>query len=138
MNKQIISTGLVIFLISGMLSVVVIGSKNKNIPKEKTKGTLTEMVVINGNTPVFYYGNTCSHCADVEAWMKENDIEKTMAVVKKEVFTNRNNASEMTEAAKTCGLPTDNIGVPFLYSEGKCFIGSPDVINYLSRKAGIK
>ena len=129
MKKQTLITSLLIITIVGLLSVVVFGSTNKNtITKEDTQGAV----------PIFFYGNTCPHCAEVETWMKENNIEDKISIVKKEVYDNQQNAAEMTDAAKSCGLPTDTIGVPFLYAEGKCLIGSPDVIRYLSEKAGLK
>lgn len=87
---------------------------------------------------VFYYGNTCPHCKDVENWMEENKIEEKLKIVKKEVYDNKANASELFSVAKKCGINSSSIGVPFLYTqEGKCLIGTPDVTNYLKEKAGL-
>ena len=129
MKKQTLITGILIVTIVGLLSVVVFGSKNKN--------TITKQDM-QGAVPIFFYGNTCPHCAEVETWMTENKIEDKISIVKKEVYDNQQNATEMTKAAQDCGLPTGSIGVPFLYAEGKCLVGTPDVIGYLSEKAGIK
>jgi glutaredoxin len=137
MNKQTLVTTLLLLIIIGLLSIVVVGSRGKS-KNETTESKTSEKVVVDDKTPVFFYGNTCPHCADVETWMKENKIEEKIRVVKKEVYANKQNAQELTEAAQNCNLPTDSIGVPFLYVEGKCLIGSPDVISYLSQKAGIK
>ena len=49
---------------------------------------------------------------------------------------NQNNAKELTEKARICGLPTDSIGVPFLWDGEKCFIGDQDIINFFSAKGG--
>lgn len=125
MNKQTLITGLLILLILGLISFVVLGSKNKNTAK---------IVPVNDKTLTFFYGNTCPHCADVEKWMKENKVEEKINIVKKEVYENKQNAKELESAATICKLPTDSIGVPFLFAEGKCYIGSPDVISYLSEK----
>jgi glutaredoxin len=125
MNKQTLITGLLILLILGLISFVVLGSKNKNTAK---------IVPVNDKTLTFFYGNTCPHCADVEKWMKENKVEEKINIVKKEVYENKQNAKELESAATICKLPTDSIGVPFLFAEGKCYIGSPDVISYLLEK----
>lgn len=70
--------------------------------------------------------------------MDENKIEEKIGVIKKEIHDNRTNFLELTEAAKSCGLADDRIGVPFLYTpEGKCLIGTPGVIAYLKDKVGV-
>lgn len=113
------------------------GSKNKN----KETNILSETNITQSKeseAPIFFYGNTCPHCKDVEEWIKENKIEEKIKIVKKEVYDNRKNAEELIQAAKNCGLPTKSIGVPFLYTpEGECLIGTPDVISYLSSRAGL-
>jgi len=86
---------------------------------------------------ILYYGNTCPHCKEVEDFIAKNNIKDKIKLVEKEVYQDQNNAQEMGEAAKKCGLQTDSVGVPFLFAEGKCYIGTPDVISYLSQKAGI-
>ncbi|MCX6791478.1 MAG: hypothetical protein NT149_00345 [Candidatus Gottesmanbacteria bacterium] len=128
MNKQTLITSALIIIIVGLLAFIAIGSKGKT----------TSSVHPQTAVPVFFYGNTCPHCAEVETWMKDNNVGEKVTITKKEVYDNQQNADEMILAAKSCGLPTDSIGVPFLYAEGKCFIGTPDVMNYLSAKAGIK
>jgi hypothetical protein len=37
----------------------------------------------------------------------------------------------MEGKAKECGIDKSKMGVPFLVSRGKCFIGAPDVIKEL-------
>ena len=137
MHKQTLVTTLLILIIVGLLSVVVIGSRGKS-KNETAESKTSEKVIVDDKTPVFFYGNTCPHCADVEAWMKENKIEEKISIVKKEVYANQQNSQELTRAAQSCNISTDSMGVPFLYAEGKCFVGSPNVISYLSEKAGIK
>lgn len=129
-NKKLLTFFLLLTIIV-MLGVVVWGSRNKKTDR-------SSKTVVRSETPIFFYGNTCSHCADVEEWMRKNKIEEKINVVKKEVYDNRANSLELTRKAESCGLPTNAIGVPFLYTpEGKCLIGTLDVINYLSDKAGL-
>jgi len=118
--KQKIATFVVVLIIIGLLSVIVLGSGNR---KDRPQNML-----------IFFYGNTCPHCEDVEEWMVENKIEEKVKIVKKEVYDNRQNSLELVRAAKYCGLDTNNIGVPFLYAEGRCLIGAPEIINYLIEK----
>jgi glutaredoxin len=137
MRKQALLTSAITLVSIVFLSVVVLGSKIKNVIKVSDNQTVAETIITADETPVFFYGNTCPHCADVEAWMKESRIEEKISITKKEVYDNQQNAQELTKAAQSCGLPTNNIGVPFLYTEGKCLVGTPDIINYLSEKAGL-
>ena len=134
-NKKLL-TGLVIIFIAILLSVVIFGSRNKPVVlSEKQIPIQTNNTAKKeDNSIIFFYGSTCPHCADVEAWMKENKVEEKITIIKKEVYDNRQNSQELTEAAKNCGLPIDSIGVPFLYVEGKCLVGTPDIINYLTDK----
>jgi len=36
--------------------------------------------------------------------------------------------------AKICELPTDSIGVPFLWDGKDCLIGDQDIINFFKQK----
>lgn len=130
MKSTKIITIITVLIIAGLLTVVVIGSKNK-----KENSLILNRNQSEKNILIFFYGNTCPHCADVEEWMKDNNIENKIKITKKEVYDNKQNSQELVETAKKCGLPTDSIGVPFLYAEEKCLVGIPDIINYLSEKA---
>ncbi|AKM81307.1 MAG: hypothetical protein UT13_C0001G0346 [Candidatus Pacebacteria bacterium GW2011_GWF2_38_9] len=130
--KQKVITLLVVILIAGLLSLVVIVSNNKE--KQLAEQKIEEL---KNSAPVFYYGNTCPHCEIVEEWFESNQVEERMTFVKKEVYDNRANALELNKVAAECGLDTSSIGVPFLYADGQCLIGSPDIIEYFSLKFGI-
>lgn len=112
-----------------ILSFIFINSnKNKKTTQQSYSQPLTT------NIPIFYYGITCPHCQQVEKWMKDNKIEEKTKIIKKEVYNNRENSLELEKVAKTCGLSTSSIGVPFLFTpEGKCLMGTVDVINYLKK-----
>ncbi len=135
MRQTLIYTILVILFSFLLVGFVVVGSRKKD----------TKTVVNNQNTTSFsaseityYYGNTCPHCKEVESWIEENKIDEKLKIIKKEVYDNPSNAAELRLAAQKCGLDTTAIGVPFLYSpDGKCFIGTPDVISFLKEKAGL-
>lgn len=81
----------------------------------------------------FFYGVTCPHCQDVEDWLKENNVETKVKIVKKEVYQNQANSLELQKAAQKCGLDTNNIGVPFLFTaDSQCLVGTPQITQYLA------
>lgn len=130
--KQKIITLVAVVLIAGLLSLVVIGSNNKE--KQQAEQKLEEL---KNAEPIFYYGNTCYYCKQVEEWFKANSIEEKIKFSQKEVYDDRQNAAELAKVAASCGLDTSNIAVPFLYAEGACLIGSPDIIGYFAQKLNI-
>jgi glutaredoxin len=118
MDLKKILTFLVIIIIVAFLGIIIFDANSTN-------------------KLIYYYSNTCSHCAETEKWMEENKIEQKITIIKKEISDNQQNAQELVKDAVSCGLQSDSVGVPFLYAEGKCYIGSPDVEAYLAKKAGI-
>ena len=130
MDKKIIWTTVIVSLVILILGYILVDSSNK---KAKIKVNLPSKDKI-----VYYYGLTCPHCKEVEEWMKKNKIEEKIKVEKKEVWYNKENAAELQEVAKFCSLDPTSIGVPFLWADGKCYIGTPDVEKVLQDKSNIK
>jgi glutaredoxin len=83
---------------------------------------------------ILFYGKGCPHCAVVEEYIKENNIQDKVSFVQKEVYYNQDNAKELLEKAKICGIPTNSIGVPFLWDGKNCLIGDRDIINFFKQK----
>ncbi len=91
------------------------------------------------NSPiVYYYGRECPHCADLEKFLEENHIAEKVSFAKKEVWHNQRNSSEMRARAEVCKLNPSDLGVPFVWAEGKCFVGGPDAEKFFKEKAGIQ
>ena len=90
------------------------------------------------NKTIYYYGAECPHCEDVMAFLDENDIDSKVDFAKKEVWHNKNNGEELRMAALKCGLNPANIGVPFVFDKGKCYMGGPDVTSFFSKEAGLE
>jgi len=89
----------------------------------------------NPNAPVvYYYGDGCPHCEDVQAFFDEEGIVFGEDLAKKEVWSNRANREEMLSRAEECGLTPEDVGVPFLWAEGKCSVGEPDVVDYFEER----
>ena len=89
---------------------------------------------------VLFYGQGCPHCADVEKFIAQNDIDQKVKITRLEVWYNKSNAALLAQVAtQKCAITSGSVGVPFLYDgSGKCYIGEVDVPNFLKTAAGIK
>lgn len=125
--------GILVVLAATWAGYVFLGSSRpvEHSP-ERAVGTET-----SGTDIVFYYGEECPHCHDVLDFLKENDIASKVPFVTKETWHIQANGKELFERADSCGIPRDEVGVPFLYADGKCHVGTPDVVGYFSEKTGI-
>lgn len=124
----------ILFAIALIFSIFVLSQKNKN------QVTENELVVASSQASkqiIFFWGDGCPHCAVVEKYIKDNRIKEKIGFVEKEVYKNRGNAKELEEKAKACGVPTDSIGVPFLWDGEKCFIGDQDIVNFFKQKLNL-
>lgn len=86
----------------------------------------------------YFFGAECPHCVDVAKFLEDNKVAEKMEFEKKEVWHDKNNQQAMLAAAKVCQLDPDSIGVPFVFADGKCYIGGPDVEGYFKQAAGIQ
>jgi len=131
--KQKIITGTIILITTILLFVVITGSKNKKT--QKLENNLTDssnVVVISTDTDIFYWGETCPHCHDTIDWMEENIIDGKLKVIRKEISKNDNNAKELIQNAKICGINEKEVGIPFMFTKTqKCLVGTPDITSYL-------
>jgi glutaredoxin len=85
---------------------------------------------------IFFYSETCPHCKNVEAFIEENNLDAKLKIIKKEVYYNEANRKELLDFAKRCNLNEGEIGVPFIYYDGRCYIGDRDGINLLKSLIG--
>ena len=97
-----------------------------------------ELTPDDNASAVYYYGEECPHCKDVAKFLEENKIAEKIDFVKKEVWHNSKNKKEMDARAKICGIEPGGMGVPFVFSNGKCYVGTPDVIGFFKKMAGIE
>jgi len=86
---------------------------------------------------ILFYGRECPHCVELEKFMEKEKIKEKVAYDYLEVWHNRDNAKILMEKAKICGLAEDEVGVPLVFSEGKCFVGKPDGEAFFREKAGM-
>jgi len=79
---------------------------------------------------ILFYGDGCPHCKIVEEFIENNNIKNKISFAQKEVYNNKKNADELVGKAKICGIPTDSIGVPFLWDGTKCLVGDQDIVDF--------
>ena len=81
---------------------------------------------------VFFWGQGCSHCENVEKFFTENgNLDQKLNIKKIEVFQNKEARKLFADKIKECGL--DSLGVPMLYKGGKCLQGDAPIIEELKK-----
>ena len=63
---------------------------------------------------IFYYGQGCPHCANVEKFFKEDNIKSKYTIEEREVYFNANNRDKFSADADLLGMPVSSRGVPTL------------------------
>lgn len=87
------------------------------------------------NKIVYFYGEGCPHCENVEEFLKENDVESKIEFEKKEIYSNKANVNLLILAAKKkCGFKENEIGVPLLWNGSGCLVGDIDIIDFFKQK----
>lgn len=121
MDKKVVLLGIVFLavLIGGI--VMLRGGKDTSSPASGI---------------VFFYGEGCPHCANVETYMQENDVESKLEVTKKEVYLNEENSAELAARAEMCKIPESDLGVPLLWDGSDCIQGDESIIAFFKDKLG--
>ena len=125
MNKKILSIAIIV-------GVAIIGTVVWGMKSGSSSSSAANLV-----GTIYYYGAECPHCKNINEFLEKNNIAEKVNFSKKEVWHDRANASEMTQAGAKCGIAKKDLGVPFIFDDGKCLIGEPDVKKFFSEKAGI-
>lgn len=132
MNKKII-TIFIVSVIAVMMGIIISDSnRTKKFTDEIDK-------IFSSQTPTYYYGDTCPNCDKFDDFMKENNLEESFPLTKKEVYKNQTNAQELTKiAVEKCNIKANEIGVPFMVAENKCMIGYLEIVDYVKEKTGLE
>jgi hypothetical protein len=134
MNKKIL-LGLAAFLAISAI-VIFVFVRNNNPAVENCSAVSGHSCNATDTDVILFYGDGCPHCAIVDKYIKDNNIEAKFQFVKKEVFYNTSSAEFLGQKAQACGLDLNSIGVPFLWNgpEGKYFIGDQEIKCFLGGK----
>ncbi len=79
---------------------------------------------ISETSYIYYYGQWCSHCANLDKYFKGVWAYEKLNIVKKEVYFDDKNRQSMMDDWKRLGLSESEIGVPFII-EKKSWIETP-------------
>ena len=83
----------------------------------------------------YYWSTTCPHCAKVQEFLDSWEGKDKLALDKKEI-ENFANSTLLIKRASTCNIPTETVGVPFLFTpEGKCLVGDEPIIEFFKNLA---
>lgn len=74
---------------------------------------------------VYFYGKTCPHCQELNAFMKENNTHANYAIEKREVYFNPENGQAFQAVIKALWLEQWSTWVPFMLrkSDNTHYIG---------------
>ena len=132
-NKKVI--GIILGVVSVMIIALVIWGVRQPKRMPFSPGSS------NGDVQadiIYYFGQGCSHCDNVEKFLADKKISEKVLFASKEVWQNRNNESEMESRAQECGLDPTKVGVPFVFSREKCYVGETEVENFFKKEAGVQ
>jgi len=106
---------------------------------ENNKDLYKDFPVYDNPDLVFFWGNGCPHCENVEKWLNENNKDKKIKVNYKEVYYNKDNQTALYNTAKQyCPEIIENggIGVPtgFDPATKKCIQGDTLIVEFLTSK----
>ena len=125
MNKYVVAGA---FLFVAICGIIYWGIRDTRESTDTNPLSTTETVL--------YWGDGCPHCERIDKLLEEYRIAEKVSFEKREIWNNKANAREMERRAKACGMASGEIGVPFLFAEGQCFVGEPDVTKALFMRAG--
>lgn len=124
MKKGMGFPALVIGSIIAVVAIFVIFIKLQNAPP-------------SNDTIIFFYGDTCPHCANVEEFFVENKVEEKISFEKREVYNSAANAKLLAERAAVCSISQEDLGVPLLWTGKDCIRGDTDIIKYFKNQLGL-
>lgn len=113
-----------LFIILGVIGVLVILSlSGRFLNKDSTSNM------------IFFYGDTCPHCKDVEEYIIKNNVKAKLNFKEMEVYNNRGNAALLTAKARACKLDTtQGVPVPFFFDGQNCYVGSDKIEEFFATK----
>lgn len=81
---------------------------------------------------ILFFSKTCPHCAVVEQYISENNVQKKVYFVKRDITSDSEAYDLMPVIGQRCGIVESNLGVPLFWDGNKCYSGSDDIINYFN------
>jgi len=133
-NKLLAFFVLAVFLIGsyGTYTLLILSRNNpatQNSPTATTKPEWKDKILI-------FYLSSCPHCHDLQQQFKQNKIEDKLNNVLwlkvDNVPEDKYNTEIYVSKVAECGLGEESYVVPFAYHQGKCYLGSDQIWNYVN------
>lgn len=137
MQNKNLFTGVVILVIVGLLGTIVITSNSfgqKNAVDQVNNQSKSISAENNESEINIFFSANCQFCHEVESWIKKNAIDEKINIKIKEVTFNKEYAKELEQAAISCRINSNQVGVPFLFAHDECYIGKIEIIDYLQKR----
>ena len=91
----------------------------------------------NQTKVLFFWGNQCPHCDKLKADIKTQGLDSLFEIEYLEIYNNEKNADLFYQKIQECEISPYSAGVPLIYIEGQCWMGSVDALEALKEKAGL-
>lgn len=85
---------------------------------------------------IYYCNSVDDFCLNMDKYFAENSIDEKILITKKDILTDPAVLKERDFQASGCDLDDNRIGIPFLYAEGKCYVGEAEVKSFFKKKLG--
>ncbi|OGM19359.1 hypothetical protein A2955_03575 [Candidatus Woesebacteria bacterium RIFCSPLOWO2_01_FULL_37_19] len=126
MKNLLIFFGIIILLfVSGKILLNIVNSESAQKPIALTPPTSYE----------YYYAKIdCPGCIKVTEFMELWDKKENIQVAKFDIGESQENVQKLIQRGSMCGIPTEEIEMPFLVTpEGVCISRDEPIIEYLNK-----
>lgn len=135
--KKIIYIFIIIVVLFGFYKLLSTPPKSSNSNPENIEAQIE--VDSTDSDLIFYWGDGCPHCENVEEFMTTNNVDQKLKINKKEVYKNIDNQEELKAIANQyCPevITNGGIGVPLAFDvQNKvCLSGDTPIIDFLKQK----
>lgn len=114
-----------------LMALVLTGCSNSKTDSSANPQKDEPVTKIDSSQTIFFWGDGCPHCENVEKYFADNDkLDEKLGIQKMEVFKNKGNQDLFMDITKKCGIGG---GVPVLYKDGKCTVGDTPIIEELKK-----
>ena len=128
-NKVILATLLLIAFLSFIFFHLFKEDKIKELDNQVNKPK-----VVTEEEIILFYGVNCPACVVLDQLIENKGINEKVSYAHKEVYYNQENTNQLITKAGECGIDANLITIPFLYADGKCYLGVEPIINYFEEK----
>lgn len=107
---------------------------------KKIRGLIGETVSLENQKEMekmsiaFYSGDNCSECVNIEKYLAENNVKAIVSFEERNIDKSEADATQMAEDAMQCDIEIESFGIPFVWSDGECYLGEKSIIDFFKQK----